>query len=61
MKRMRHSVRAFMATALFAVVAAVLFVLSAKRPPGDTVGMSLASCHRRGFHFERLRVPGAMA
>jgi hypothetical protein len=41
-KRMRHSVRAFMAAALFAVVAAVLFVLSAKRPPGDTVGMSLA-------------------
>jgi succinate dehydrogenase hydrophobic anchor subunit len=29
MKRMRHSVRAFMAAALFAVVAAVLFVLSA--------------------------------
>lgn len=42
MKRMRHSVWALPAAALFAVVAAVLFVLSATRLSGDAVGMSLA-------------------
>ncbi len=42
MKTMRHSVRGFLAAALFAIAAVVLFVLSAARLSGHTMGKSQA-------------------
>lgn len=42
MERLRHSVLALLAAALFALVAAALFAVGATRLSGDTVGMSLA-------------------